>query len=188
MSGMWTPTMASGLRGTFRLSTTTASLTSDFLLDYGATYGAGTATHHLVMYRAPSGALVFGAGTVQWAWGLNSNHDDPFGDPQPPDPNMQQATVNLFADMGVQPATLQSGLLLASASTDKTPPVSTIVSPTSGTTVATSSVVTISGTATDSGGGVVAGVEISAMGVAPGIRRMVAPVGVTCGPRRRLGL
>ena len=150
--------------GAFRLSTTTASLTSDFLLDYGATYGAGTATHHLVMYRAPSGALVFGAGTVQWAWGLNSNHDDPFGDPQPPDPNMQQATVNLFADMGVQPATLQSGLLLASASTDNTPPVSTIVSPTSGTTVATSSTVTISGTATDSGGGAVAGVEISVDG------------------------
>ena len=26
-----------------------------------------------------------------------------------PDPNMQQATVNLLADMGAQPATLQSG-------------------------------------------------------------------------------
>ena len=31
----------------------------------------GTATHNLTMYRAPSGALVFGAGTVQWAWGLD---------------------------------------------------------------------------------------------------------------------
>ena len=146
--------------GAFRLSTTTASLTSDYLLDYGATYGAGTATHHLMMYRAPSGALVFGAGTVQWAWGLDSNHDDPFGATQPPDPNMQQATVNLFADMGVQPATLQGGLTPATASTDTTPPVSQIVYPTSGLTLSTGTEVTISGTASDSGG-VVAGIELS---------------------------
>src|SRR4029077_1529517 len=135
--------------GAFRLSTTPASLTSDYLLDYGATYGAGTATHHLMMYRAPSGALVFGAGTVQWAWGLNSNHDDPFGANQPPDPNMQQATVNLFADMGVQPATLQGGLIPAAASTDKTAPTSSITSPTSGSTVQVGALVTIIGTAVD---------------------------------------
>ena len=35
----------------------------------------GTTTHHLTLYRAPSGALVFGAGTIQWAWGLDANHD-----------------------------------------------------------------------------------------------------------------
>ena len=34
------------------------------------------------MYRAPSGALVFGAGTVQWSWGLDGNHDR--GDPADP--------------------------------------------------------------------------------------------------------
>ena len=33
---------------------------------------------------------------------------------------MQQATVNLFADMGAQPATLMSGLTPATASTDTT--------------------------------------------------------------------
>ena len=33
---------------------------------------------------------------------------------------MQQATVNLFADMGAQPATLQAGLVAATASTDAT--------------------------------------------------------------------
>src|SRR5205823_13159701 len=33
------------------------------------------ATHHVTMYRASSGALVFGTGTVQWAWGLDSHHD-----------------------------------------------------------------------------------------------------------------
>ena len=34
--------------------------------------------------------------------------------------------VNLFADMGVQPQTLQSGLIKGTPSTDHTPPVSRI--------------------------------------------------------------
>ena len=150
--------------GAFQLSTTTQALTADLLLDYGATYGAGTATHHLMMYRAASGALVFGAGTVDWAYGLNSNHDDPFGAAPNPDVNMQQATVNLFADMGIQPATLQAGLLLASTSTDKTPPTSIIVSPGPNSNVVAGNPLVISGTSADSGGGVVAGVEVSVDG------------------------
>src|SRR5215470_4681256 len=43
------------------------------MTDYGSTttpQANATATHHLTLYRAASGALVFGAGTVQWAWGL----------------------------------------------------------------------------------------------------------------------
>ena len=39
---------------------------------------------------------------------------------------MQQATINLFADMGVQPASMQTGLTAATATTDVTPPVTTI--------------------------------------------------------------
>ncbi len=148
--------------GAFQLSTVTYSLTSDLLLDYGGTYGAGTATHHLMMYRAPSGALVFGSGTVQWSWGLNSQHDNPFGfNNTNPDVNMQQATANLFADMGVQPATLQSGLQSPIQSTDTIAPTSTITSPAPGSSVNAGATVTISGTATDAGGGVVAGVEVS---------------------------
>ena len=42
---------------------------------------------------------------------------------------MRQATVNLFADMGVQPATLQAGLHRGDASTDTPPPRPTITSP-----------------------------------------------------------
>ena len=42
---------------------------------------------------------------------------------------MQQATVNLFADMGAQPDSLISGLVAATASTDTTAPTSTITSP-----------------------------------------------------------
>ena len=151
--------------GAFQLSTTTYSLTTDYLLDWGATYGAGSATHHLMMYRAKSGALVFGAGTVQWAWGLDSNHDNPFGFTNPnPDVNMQQAMVNLFADMGVQPATLQGGLVPATKSTDTIAPTSKITSPASGAVVSAGLPVAISGTASDSGGGVVGGVEVSADG------------------------
>ena len=39
------------------------------------TVGLGTATHSLTLYRHNSGALVFGASTVQWAWGLDGDHD-----------------------------------------------------------------------------------------------------------------
>ncbi|MGC2324658.1 MAG: DUF4082 domain-containing protein, partial [Terriglobales bacterium] len=149
--------------GLFHLSTATYNLTNDYLLDYGGLYDSGTATHHLTMYRAPSHALVFGSGTVQWSWGLDSTHDAycTYGLTYPTDPSMQQATVNLFADMGVQPVSLQGGLLPASSSTDTTPPVSTIISPISGVTVQPGNAVTIQGTAADSGGGVVGGVDVS---------------------------
>ena len=159
----WDEDVDNGFRpaGLWHLSTATYPMTTDLLLDYGETYGAGTATHNMTMYRASSGALVFGAGTVQWSWGLDQNHDDPFGAANPPDPDMQQATVNLFADMGVQPATLQPGLVPATASTDTIPPTSTITSPAPGSIVQGGTGVTVSGTAVDTGGGVVAAVEVS---------------------------
>ncbi len=114
--------------GLMRLSSTTVNV-SEYLQDYGSNYAPGTATHHLTLYRHSSGALVFGAGTLQWSWGLDSNHGR--GNTAP-SLSMQQATVNLFADMGVQPASLQPGLTAAIASTDTTAPTSTISSPTAG--------------------------------------------------------
>jgi hypothetical protein len=144
-------------RGLIKLSTTTAS-GLDVLQDYGSTYATGSATHNLTLYRAPSGALVFGAGTVQWSWGLDSVHDRGSGAASTP---MRQATVNLFADMGAQPGTLQSGLTAATASTDTTGPSAVITSPAAGASVQAGSPVTIAGTATDTGGGVVGGVEVS---------------------------
>lgn len=116
--------------------------------------------HHVVMYRAPSGALVFGAGTVQWSYGLDGNSDTG----TTPDTRIQQATVNLLADMGTQPGTLLSNLVPATASTDTTPPTSTITSPAPGSTVAAAVSVTVSGSASDAGGGRVAGVEVSTDG------------------------
>jgi hypothetical protein len=162
----WDLDIDNGVRpaGAFDLSTATYTLTTDYLLDYGGTFGAGVATHHLMLYRAPSRALVFSSGTINWSWGLNSNHDNQFAFATPaPDPNVQQATINLFADMGVQPATLQPGVMPATATTDSTPPSSTITYPTGGSSVHTGSSLSIAGTATDSGG-VVAGVEVSTDG------------------------
>jgi hypothetical protein len=112
--------------------------------------------HNLSLYKTTNGAWVFGAGTVQFTWGLDANHDR---GSDPANASMQQATINLFADMGVQPATLQTGLIAATASTDVTAPVTTITSPANGTTINSGAPVTISGTASDAN--VVAGVEIS---------------------------
>ena len=144
--------------GQFRLSSTTVSGLEVFT-DYGSTVQAnGTATHNLVAYRAPSGALVFGAGTVQWSWGLDDQN--PLG--TAPNLTMQQATVNLFADMGAQPFNTLPGLVAATKSTDATRPTSTITSPPA--SVDDGANVTITGTASDTGGGVVAGVEVSTDG------------------------
>ena len=100
------------------------------------------------LYRAPSGALVFGAGTVQWSWGLDGNHDRG-GSTE--DPRIQQATVNLLSDMGAQPATLQDGPGPADGPLDTTAPTAVITDPAGGATVPGGNV-TISGTAADTGG------------------------------------
>ena len=64
--------------GEFQLSSTTVSGLQTFT-DYGSTVigpgaGGGTETHHLTLYKTPSGSLVFGAGTVQWSWGLDNTN------------------------------------------------------------------------------------------------------------------
>lgn len=189
----WDEDLDNGFRppGLFRLSETTVD-NVPYLQDNGTVYDSGTATHHLTLYRhessknaqsfsnkdsAPengSGALVFGAGTVQWTWGLDAHHDTETGipperanssstrvgmDPSAPDKNIQQATINLFADMGVQPQTLQDDLTPASASTDTQSPTSTVLVPADGATLSLETLI-ISGTAQDAEGQV-AGVEVS---------------------------
>jgi hypothetical protein len=144
--------------GLVRLSTTTAAV-DQYLQDYGTTVAPGNTTHRMTLYRAASGALVFGAGTIQFTWGLDDHHDTFAATPV--DPRMQQATVNLLADMGAQPATLMAGLLPATASTDTAAPNVSITSPAAGSSVANGSQITVSGTAADVGGGVVGGVEVS---------------------------
>ncbi|MFC5285850.1 DUF4082 domain-containing protein [Actinokineospora guangxiensis] len=151
--------------GSIRLSDTTVTVDDgQLLLDHGHIYGGGPATHNITLYRDPeSKALVFNAATVQWAWGLDDDHTFPYGAPPtaPTSPAMQQATVNMLADMGAQPRTLMAGLVLATKSTDTVGPNVTVNGLSNGQTVPAGTPITISGTAADVGGGVVAGVEIS---------------------------
>jgi hypothetical protein len=145
--------------GSFRLSSTTVSGLEVFT-DLGSTVTTnGTATHNMTIYKAPSGALVFGAGTVQWAWGLDD--ENPLG--SAPNVTQMQATVNLFADMDAQPDTLPAGLVAATKTTDTTKPTSVITSPASGANLTDGQISTITGTAADVGG-IVAGVEVSTDG------------------------
>jgi len=162
----WDEDLNNGFRpsGLIRLSTNTLS-ESSYLQDYGSTYGPGTATHTLTLYRHSSGALVFSAAATRWSWGLDNNHDiSEAPSIPPPDVRMRQATVNLFADMGVQPATLQAGLVATTQSTDTLPPASTITSPIAGASIIIGTPVNITGTASDAGGGLVAGVNVSVDG------------------------
>ena len=173
----WDEDLDNGFRpaGLIRMSETPVDGVA-FPQDYATVYDPGSATHALTLYRASSGALVFGAGTVQYAWGLDNFHDNPTArgnstnpysnrvsvDPYGPVKAIQQATVNLFADMAIQPSNLQPDLAPATQSTDKAAPRSKIVSPVDAAAV--QGAVTIAGTAVDAGGGVVAGVEVSVDG------------------------
>jgi hypothetical protein len=174
----WDEDVDNGFRppGLIRLSETKVDGVQ-YPMDHGSVYDQGSATHNLVLYRAKSGALVFGTGAVQYTWGLDNHHSNPTSrggnninpysnrvgyDTYGPSKVVQQLTVNIFADMGVQPANLQRDLVPATQSTDESAPQTRILSPANGSAV-TTRVVTISGTATDTGGSV-AGVEISVDG------------------------
>ena len=161
----WDEDVDNGFRpaGLFDLSSTTISV-DKHLIDQGNTYVPGTATHHLTLYRAPSGALVFSAGTAQWSWLLDNQHTVFSGTAPAADTRIQQATVNQLADMGVQPGSLDPALVPATASTDTAAPTSQITSPAAGTVVPSGSTVTITGTASDAGAGIVAGVTVSVDG------------------------
>jgi hypothetical protein len=172
----WNEDLDNGFRpaGLMRLSTTTVN-NVPYIQDYGTVYAAGTATHHLTLYKAPSGALVFSAGTVQWAWGLDPNHDTETGIPperanstdirvgvdlKGPVRTIQQATMNILADMGAQPATIQAGLVKASSSADRMAPTSRV----DAAPRRVNGLFQVTGTASDAGGGVIAGVEVSVDG------------------------
>lgn len=164
--------------GLIRLSSTTRSVTRRLEYDDDPRGIEGRkATHSLTLYRhQKSRALVFGAGTVQWSWGLTAPdvhdaHDCGRGRWACENQTVKQATVNLLADMGVQPGTIKDGLYPAMASVDKVAPTSTITFPQEGTTVALGDEITVRGISQDRGDaapgrpGVVAAVEVSTDGV-----------------------
>ncbi|MBI1276584.1 MAG: hypothetical protein GC179_00510 [Anaerolineaceae bacterium] len=73
--------------------------------------GEGSATS--VRYIAPSGAIVFASGTIQWSWGLGAHGLEVV----PPDPYITQMTYNILSDMGVQPTTPAANLILDGSDT-----------------------------------------------------------------------
>ncbi len=161
--------------GLIKLSDTTAPW-SGILVDQGNRTQPGEATHNLSLYRDESGALVFGAGTVFWTWALSDLHDNwPYG-AQIENRDLQQFTINMFADMGIFPAVdpvidailASQGLIRATGSTDFVAATATIADLPD--QVAALQAVLITGTATDDDGnaatadGRVAVVEVSVDG------------------------
>lgn len=73
------------------------------LADSGRLYKIESRVAHATRYVAQSGAIVFSAGTNRWSWGLEVIE---------PDRRLQQITLNLLADMGVQAATPAADLIL----------------------------------------------------------------------------
>ncbi len=142
---------------------------SDFMWAYPhgkvqlTTTTLGGKDHHLVLFRNKvSNALVFGAGSIQFAWGLDATHDPVGGLSSSANQATQQFTVNLFAEMGVMPTTLMGGLTSVTAYNDVTPPTTTISAPANNFVSAPSTPVTISGSSSDHGNGArMGGMEIS---------------------------
>ena len=101
--------------GVKRLSqTNTSDPESTWLQDYGrerlAEPPPGQPNNvSAVEYRAASGAYVFSAGTMQWSYGFDV------------DPAIDQATYNVMSEMGVQPATPETGIVLDSPTAPKPP-------------------------------------------------------------------
>ncbi|WP_345017130.1 N,N-dimethylformamidase beta subunit family domain-containing protein [Saccharothrix violaceirubra] len=146
--------------GVGQFSRTSVTMQGQYILEnHGDVYGSGTATHAITYYKHPSGSLVFGAGTVQWAWGLDDEHAYKTLTPTS-DVRLQQATVNFLADMGVQGGTLRPGLVQTAPTTDSTAPSVAYTSVPVGAAVGVP--YTFSGTVSDAGQ--VAGVEVSTDG------------------------
>jgi PKD repeat protein len=101
--------------GVKRLSLTkTLSPNSTWLQDYGreraATPPPGQSDEvSAAEYRAKSGAYVFASGTMQWSFGLDVDN------------SINQATYNILAEMGAQPGTPESSLVLEAPGAPKPP-------------------------------------------------------------------
>lgn len=71
----------------------------------------------MTRYITPNGAIVFSGGSIQWVHGLGVQAPDTI----PPDPYVTQIAYNIFSDMGVQPATPVTDLILDGSSNPDRP-------------------------------------------------------------------
>ena len=92
----------------------------EYLQDFGNTVAAGH--HHAPPDAVPGGERRAGLLAPAPSSGPGASTTVTTATGAAADARMQQATVNLFADMGVQPATLMSGLVAATKTTDTAGP------------------------------------------------------------------
>jgi hypothetical protein len=105
----WDARVANGQEPTGVKTLASSPVTGELLQGNGATYSpSGSATSNVTKYIAASGALIFNTGTNQWNRGLAPNATG-VGEP---DVRIQQITTNVLADMGAQPQTPTTGIVL----------------------------------------------------------------------------
>ena len=125
----------------------------EILLDYGSTYGAGHGDAPPdALPRTPSGALVFGAGTVQWSWGLDDEHDRGGIDARRPACSRRRSTCSPTWASSRRPC--RPGWWPRPPRPTPTPPARRSPRRRTALSVESGQPITISGTATDAGGGV----------------------------------
>ena len=154
----WDEDLDNGSRpaGLIRPSSTTVERARDASRTTDPPTAPGTATHTLTLYRQGS-ALVFGAGTVQWSWGLDGTHDRGGSHAESGDATGDREPVRRHgraARQRCRPAWRRDTLErhdCADVDNRPRPPAATVPA---------GSAVTVTGTAADTGGGV-GGIEVS---------------------------
>jgi hypothetical protein len=105
----WDARVANGFEPPGVTVVAASPVSGELLVDAGHTYNpSGSTTSHATTYQAASGAWVFASGTNQWSRGLGVDID---GDGEP-NLLIQQATLNMLADMGARATTPAAGLVL----------------------------------------------------------------------------
>lgn len=97
-------------------SDATYAISNILLDDAGDVYTSGNATHRLVVKPGGGNALVFGTGSMNWAFGVDAANAYQAGNDNTSQP-IQQATINMLTDMGA-PATTLMGTLTQPTAVD----------------------------------------------------------------------
>lgn len=117
----WNDRVNNGLEPAGTTSFSSSNVNGALVQNSGASYTNGSAVANGTYYRAASGAWVVSTGTNNWSRGLDL---DGLGTGEP-NIDIQQATVNILADMGSTPSTPMSGVVAdpvgAPSVTDQTP-------------------------------------------------------------------
>jgi hypothetical protein len=114
----WDARFANGAEPNGVVTLAGSPVSGELIQNNGANTTPGSTTATVTKYTAASGALVFATGTNHWARGLAPT----VAGVGEPDQRIQQVTTNVLADMGAQPATPASGIVLDNANPGPPPP------------------------------------------------------------------